>query len=311
MDMSQHPNAETAIRYRQDIQQLLVELGDCVTEHESLILDALEDNPRLPSERLRDMCLEAQAQRQYIPYDPRLVEFYIYDDPELNEALIEISELGEEAVNSFKSSIEVLGDTANVTLIKADLFHKYSSQLTADQKASPIETKINAAQAASSSQKGTVKKQNQRAKTESPKRAPNEEKPHSELTECKNSELKTIHDYIKVGVLAGIISIVMSIFLAINAVIDNRSPLSSIYNKWSFVELAVTALLVLGTYHKSRFAASTLFLLFVTNQVLAFSEYRPGASNIILAISFGTAYFFAVIGTFKYHDRRRNRGQSV
>jgi len=117
LDTSDHPNAEIAIKYRKDIQQVLEELTQYLPEYEVLILNTLEKNPQIAPEQLKQLCHDAHA-----------ADYYIYDQPELNEALVEVLILGKEAVESFKKSIEILGETADIELIKADLGERYSPE---------------------------------------------------------------------------------------------------------------------------------------------------------------------------------------
>ena len=403
LDTSDHPNAEIAIKYRKDIQQALNELAQYLPEYESLVLNALEQNPQMTSEQLKQLC-----------HDAHIADYYIYDQPELNEALVEVSTLGKAAVEAFKKSIEILGETADIELIKADLAERYglnesksvksSSPATSNKSDQPKQVEINPTEDrdyesdnsnlaiggasrensvaditttdSSLSNKDTQKTQRslgticrihgipndnmyqlfkklniQRSfmgndqyeystydlttsdlheaieyaekrlnegtgkdalisdetgsalqgirSTREPSRV---SKPSDESgIASQDKDIDKANSNIRVAFWAGIASLVITILMYLYALQNPRSSISNLFNSLTLVEIGFTAILIWGLHMKSRTAAVLMFVLFILNKFVMFSEVRVNGGAIIQALAFGYAYFMGIVGTFKYH----------
>ena len=117
------PKAELAISYRKDIQNAVNELSHYHEEYGSLILSMLEENPQINPEELKEIVFE-KFERDYKPYN----------DQRLNDALIEVSVLGLDAVEELKAIIDVLGSTIDLDAAKEKLAEKYGGKLDEKNK---------------------------------------------------------------------------------------------------------------------------------------------------------------------------------
>lgn len=113
-----HPKAELAILYRKEIHKAVNELSQYHEEYGSLILSVLEENPKINPEELKEIVFE-KFERDYKPYN----------DQRLNDALIEVSVLGIDAVDELKAIIDVLGSTIDLEAAKEKLADKYGEKL--------------------------------------------------------------------------------------------------------------------------------------------------------------------------------------
>lgn len=125
LNTGKHTKAELAILYRKEIENAVHELSQYHEEYGSLILSVLEENPQINPEELKEIVFE-KFERDYKPYS----------DQRLNDALIDVSVLGLEAVEELKAIIDVLGSTIDLDAAKKKLAEKYGGKLDGKNKTS-------------------------------------------------------------------------------------------------------------------------------------------------------------------------------
>jgi hypothetical protein len=119
LNTENYPKAELAISYRKEIYNAVDELSQYHEEYGSLILSVLEENPQIKPNELKEIVFE-KFERDYKPYK----------DQRLNDALVEVSILGLDAVEELKSIIDVLGSTIDLDSAKERLAKKYGKNLS-------------------------------------------------------------------------------------------------------------------------------------------------------------------------------------
>jgi len=128
IDPQNYPKADLAVRYRSDIQDAVKDLDKYLPQYETLVLDTLESNPQIDAQSLKEIVFAAHD-----------AEYRVYENDALNDALVELSHFGKEAVAELKHAIDVLGETLDLEKAKSEIAIKYQ-QISSDE---PVETQTN------------------------------------------------------------------------------------------------------------------------------------------------------------------------
>lgn len=114
VDAKENPKADMAIRFRKDVASLISDLENYLPDYQSVVIDMLENDPRASTESIKAAVLKAHDDA-----------YNVYDNQAFNEALIEVSKLGKDALQELKNAIDVLGETIDLELVKQGLSDKY------------------------------------------------------------------------------------------------------------------------------------------------------------------------------------------
>lgn len=128
IDPQNYPKADLAVRYRSDIQDAIKALDKYLPRYETVLLDTLESNPQVDAQSLKEFVFAAHD-----------ADYRVYENDALNDALVELSHFGNEAVEELKQAIDVLGETLDLETAKGAIATKYQ-QISSDE---PVETPTN------------------------------------------------------------------------------------------------------------------------------------------------------------------------
>ncbi|WP_193162553.1 hypothetical protein [Microbulbifer hainanensis] len=123
--------------------------------------------------------------------------------------------------------------------------------------------------------------------------------PQSELDKPQKIEIpEEITKKIKGAVIAGIVSITMTVILTLVS-IYGTSVMG--LDATAFIDAALMAAFTFGTYKKSRVCAALMLLLFVANKLIMWTS-SGNVAGLPLAAVFAWFYLQGLIGTVKYHQ---------
>lgn len=332
------PKAELAITYRKDICKAVNELSQYHEEYGSLILSALEENPQITADELKEIIFQ-RFDRDYKPYE----------DQKLNDALVDVSILGVEAVAEMKSIIDILGDTTDLVEAKKLLGIKYGNTpperdinlSTKDEvtdldvetaSINPLEPelideefkifKVRKTTGANEYKWNGKSFYNYERAKEAAKKAKESGsydtlKPSLfETSEYQDQKLVKALGGIKTGVITGYVQIafalIAGIFFTFVALSKSRSFTLSdnLEILFFYIWAGLLGFLVFKLKQKSYFAAVTLFSLTVAPPVLElfFVGVLDGLRGLIWTIIFGYGFYRGVQGTKQYRQIMKAQG---
>ncbi len=105
---------------------------------------------------------------------------------------------------------------------------------------------------------------------------------------------------IKYAWIAAVVSGTWTLGFTLLAVLSNdKRTFGSLFDAWTFIDVAITYILAFGIYRKSRTCAALMFALFVLGQVVARLE-TWSISGILVPLIFVYLFAQGVRGTFVY-----------
>lgn len=110
----------------------------------------------------------------------------------------------------------------------------------------------------------------------------------------------TITSPIRNGWITACVSCVMTLIMTVMSMSAASGNGGSIFNVWSFTDVALIATLAFGIYKRSRTAATMMFAYFVLSKILIMLETGL-PTGLILGLVFATFYFRAMTATYRYH----------
>jgi hypothetical protein len=113
--------------------------------------------------------------------------------------------------------------------------------------------------------------------------------------------LEQANKAIKQAWIAGLVSAVLSIFVAVFLMANSGGSLMG------FVDVAIMVVLSIGVYKKSRVAATLLFVIFVASKVWLIVTTGNFTGGILAAV-FAVFFFQGMRGTFAYHKHQKMWG---